>query len=226
MVRDDGAGARSIELDTSIRELARDGGPARNAARAADGLLPQPAAALGEIYNEDAMSLTGAQRQDAPHERRQPGAGHAAMLRLQRMSARAARASRRGSATAAVWIASAAEFGLPAAQIAPRAHASRRARGVARPVNAALRWFPRAAEQRDAEAMNMIGRCHENGWGTPVDLGAAARHWYRPSAYRGHDWGQYNFANMLFDGRGVDQRSRRGVALVLCAPHDKDTPAR
>ena len=30
-----------------------------------------------------------------------------------------------------------------------------------------------------------------------------AAYWYRLSAAAGHDWGQYHFANMLFDGRGV-----------------------
>jgi hypothetical protein len=27
-----------------------------------------------------------------------------------------------------------------------------------------LRWFIGAAEQHDALGMNMLGRCHENGW--------------------------------------------------------------
>jgi hypothetical protein len=27
--------------------------------------------------------------------------------------------------------------------------------------------------------------------------------WYRSSGEAGHDWGEYNFGNMLFDGRGV-----------------------
>lgn len=48
----------------------------------------------------------------------------------------------------------------------------------------------------------MVGRCHENGWGVPVDLERAAAG-YRTSAAAGHDWGQYNLGNMLFDGRGV-----------------------
>lgn len=48
----------------------------------------------------------------------------------------------------------------------------------------------------------MIGRCHENGWGVPVDLAAAAAH-YRASAARAHAWGEYNLGNLLFDGRGV-----------------------
>jgi hypothetical protein len=50
--------------------------------------------------------------------------------------------------------------------------------------------------------MNMVGRCLENGWGTPVDLVRAAAQ-YELSAQRAYDWGEYNFGNMLFDGRGV-----------------------
>jgi len=126
------------------------------------------------------------------------------MHRLQRMSHYELRALLSGDpAEAAVWITSAAEYGLPAAQL-------RLGRmlldgdGVARNAALAIFWFRRAADQLDAEAMNMMGRCHENGWGTPPDPGAAT-HWYRQSAHRGHDWGQYNFANMLFDGRGIKQ---------------------
>ena len=67
---------------------------------------------------------------------------------------------------------------------------------------AALRWFRRAARS-SPEAMNMVGRCMENGWGATQDLEDATR-WYLRSAEAGHDWGQYNYANMLFSGRGID----------------------
>jgi hypothetical protein len=67
---------------------------------------------------------------------------------------------------------------------------------------AAFVWFGRAAAQGDTEAMNMVGRCHENGWGAPVDLERAAAS-YRAAAEGGRDWGQYNFGNLLFDGRGI-----------------------
>jgi TPR repeat protein len=40
------------------------------------------------------------------------------------------------------------------------------------------------------------------GWGTLIDVEIASD-WYRLSAEHGHDWAQYNFANLLFDGRGV-----------------------
>jgi TPR repeat protein len=66
----------------------------------------------------------------------------------------------------------------------------------------ALHWFTQAAWAGNGEAMNMVGRCYENGWGTATDLGRAAQ-WYRRSAEAGDDWGQYNFANVLFDGMGI-----------------------
>ena len=68
----------------------------------------------------------------------------------------------------------------------------------------ALRWFGHAARLGDADAMNMVGRCHENGWGAPKGEAEAAA-WYRRSAEAGHDWGEYNYAHMLFDGRGLPQ---------------------
>jgi TPR repeat protein len=74
--------------------------------------------------------------------------------------------------------------------------------GVAKDEAAALGWFKTAARSGDADAMNMAGRCLENGWGAPKNNSEAAD-WYRRSAQAGHDWGEYNYANMLFDGLGV-----------------------
>lgn len=112
-------------------------------------------------------------------------------------------------ANAAVWVRSAAEHGIAAAQLR-LGRMLLMGRGVARDERAALAWFMRAAGQGDAEAMNMVGRCHENGWGTPVDWVLAAS-FYRRSALAGHDWGQYNLGNMFFDGRGVAQDPPRAL---------------
>jgi uncharacterized protein len=124
------------------------------------------------------------------------------MLRLVRMKDRELRALLGGDpAVAAPWVRCAAEFGLPAAQVR-LGRMLLEGQGLERDDPQALRWFVRAAERRDAEAMNMVGRCHELGWGTLIDFEIAA-YWYCLSADRGHPWGQYNFANMLFDGRGI-----------------------
>ncbi len=122
--------------------------------------------------------------------------------RMLRMSDRDLRALLTGDpADAAEWVSSAAEHGIPAAQIR-LGRMLLDGRGVARDEEAALDWFSRAARLGSAEAMNMVGRCHENGWGVLVDLALAASH-YESSALGRHDWGEYNFGNMLFDGRGV-----------------------
>lgn len=63
-------------------------------------------------------------------------------------------------------------------------------------------WFQHAAHQGDAMAMNMLGRCLENGWGGAVDVELAAV-WYRESAAHGCDWGMYHYAHALASGRGV-----------------------
>jgi TPR repeat protein len=74
--------------------------------------------------------------------------------------------------------------------------------GFERIVAEARYWFQHAAHQGDAMAMNMLGRCLENGWGGPVDEALAAV-WYRESATHGSDWGMYNYAHVLAHGRGV-----------------------
>lgn len=71
-------------------------------------------------------------------------------------------------------------------------------------------WFQHAAHQGEAMAMNMLGRCLENGWGGTADYELAAV-WYRESAQHGLDWGMYNYAHVLANGRGV--RADRAAAF-------------
>jgi TPR repeat protein len=158
------------------------------------------------------MSLTAAQFARAAAAE----ASHLRMIRLQRMSYHELQRLLRGDpAQAAVWIRSAAEYGVPAAQLRLGRMLLEGA-GVALDQDAAFWWFRRAADQADAEAMNMVGRCHAHGWGTPLDLlGAAAR--YRASAERHHDWGQYNLGNLLFDGRGVARDPGQALTWYLRA---------
>ncbi len=104
---------------------------------------------------------------------------------------------------AAAWVRSAAESGHSAAQVG-LGRMLLDGRGLQRDRSAAFLWFMRAANQCDADGMNMVGRCYELGWGVAADLALAAAH-YRSSAEAGYDWGQYNLANLLFDGRGVER---------------------
>ena len=54
----------------------------------------------------------------------------------------------------------------------------------------------KAAEQQHQRGDELVGRCCEEGWGTPHDVGAAAN-WYRRSAEAGYFRGQYNWASLL-----------------------------
>lgn len=140
------------------------------------------------------------------------------LVRLQRMSYRELQVLLTGDPVeAALWVQSAAEYGVPAAQLR-LGRMLLEGNGIERDERAALGWFLRAADRGDAEAMNMVGRCYENGWGVPVDLAQAA-HAYRRSGEAGHDWGEYNFGNMLFDGRGVPQDLGQALQWYLRASH-------
>lgn len=86
------------------------------------------------------------------------------MIRLQRMNHYELRALLAGDpAEAALWITSAAEYGLPAAQLR-LGRMLLEGLGVTKSPALAFFWFRRAAEQLDGEAMNMVARCYENGW--------------------------------------------------------------
>ncbi len=158
------------------------------------------------------MSLTGDQFARAAALE----ASQARVHHLMNMSAAELRALlQRSPAQAAPWIASAAEYGVPAAQLClGRMQLS--GEGVVVDPASAVRWFRRAAEQGDAEALNMLGRCLEHGWGVTMDLAAAAEQ-YRLAAQAGHDWGEYNLGNLLFDGRGVPQDQPQAFRWYLKA---------
>ena len=66
---------------------------------------------------------------------------------------------------------------------------------------AALHWFERAALGGELMAVNMVGRCLDQGWGTPASQQLALP-WFRHAAERGLDWGMYNLATLLLLGKG------------------------
>ncbi|MBO9621280.1 MAG: sel1 repeat family protein [Sphingomonas sp.] len=72
-------------------------------------------------------------------------------------------------------------------------------------------WFNKAAAQGHLMALNMVGRCYDLGWGTPVDKVRAAE-CFRIAAERGLDWGMYNYATALALGDGVAED--KGAALA------------
>lgn len=132
------------------------------------------------------------------------------LQKMRRMSSSELRALLSGD-DAALWVRTAAEHGIAFGQLRWAAMLLEGA-GIERDPALALHWFTEAARAGNGEAMNMAGRCFENGWGTPIDLQQAAK-WYRRSAEAGHDWGEYNYAHMLFDGMGVEQDRRQALAF-------------
>lgn len=101
------------------------------------------------------------------------------------------------------WVMHAAQLGDADAQ-ATLAQLLLEGRGVQKDEALALSWFRIAARQRHPMAINMIGRCLENGWGCEIDLEDSARH-YREAADMGLDWGLYNYGQLLTRGRGVER---------------------
>lgn len=79
-------------------------------------------------------------------------------------------------------------------------------RGVDADQVAAVVLYDRAARRGHARAMNLLARCHEEGWGTPRHAANAA-HWYRLSAEAGYFRAQYNHGiELLRQGRRDEAR--------------------
>jgi hypothetical protein len=91
--------------------------------------------------------------------------------------------------------------------------------GVARDPDAAYRWFVKAAAIGSLDARNMVGRCHELGWGVPVDHAEALVH-YRKAAAAGLAWGRYNVGCLLLYGTGIG-RDHVGAFRHLAAASEQ-----
>ncbi len=78
---------------------------------------------------------------------------------------------------------------------------------------AAFRWFEIAAKSRRADAINMLGRCHERGWGVQIDFEKAVV-CYRDAAEQGHDWAQFNLACLMMEGRGTARDPDMAFSLL------------
>ena len=68
-------------------------------------------------------------------------------------------------------------------------------RAVARDPAWAAAWFAVAAAAGNPMGTNMLGRCHECGWGVPADRARAAD-LYARAAQAGLDWAQFNLGMM------------------------------
>jgi TPR repeat protein len=77
----------------------------------------------------------------------------------------------------------------------------------------ALHWFERAARGGSVMAMNMVGRCLDQGWGVVASPQLAAP-WFRKAAEKGLDWGMYNLATLLALGSGVPEDKVEALAWL------------
>lgn len=75
----------------------------------------------------------------------------------------------------------------------------------------AFGWFWKAAQQGHPMGLNMLGRCYDLGWGTPVDKKRAAE-CFRVAAEAGLDWGMYNYGSALALGAGLTQDKAAALA--------------
>ncbi|WP_282802913.1 tetratricopeptide repeat protein [Bombella apis] len=84
---------------------------------------------------------------------------------------------------------------------------------VPRDVDKAREWFTIAASASYGPAHNMLGRCSQFGWGCPLDLTEAVRHYSR-AAQLDDLWGIYNLGICHMRGLGV-QADRRTAFLLF-----------
>jgi TPR repeat protein len=70
----------------------------------------------------------------------------------------------------------------------------------------------------------MVGRCHENGWGTPKDVEEAAR-CYNLAAGLGYDWAQFNLGMLLVGGDAICRDLRTALTLFVRAARQGNAKA-
>lgn len=86
--------------------------------------------------------------------------------------------------------------------------------GTRRDPDGAFRWFSIASKSERGDAINMLGRCHERGWGVPVDFEKAAE-CYAEAARKSDKWAQFNLACLMLDGKGVARDPGQAFALFV-----------
>ncbi len=94
------------------------------------------------------------------------------------------------------------------------AHMLLEGHGTARDPEAAFRWFQLAARSGSAEAINMVGRCYELGWGTARNARMAAQ-CFRAASELGHAWASFNLAMMMLAGDGVEGERSEALTLLV-----------
>lgn len=89
----------------------------------------------------------------------------------------------------------------------------------------AVSLFETAARSGSAEALNMMGRAYERGWGVRRNSSVAARY-FQSAAEKGYGWGMFNLADLYLSGEVGEKNpliayglyveaARKGVAKAL-----------
>jgi len=76
---------------------------------------------------------------------------------------------------------------------------------------AALKWYRRAADQGNAEGLDIVGFMYLMGWGVPANFDIAIGY-FKASAFHSHSQGQFNLGNCYFSGQGVEQSYEDAIA--------------
>lgn len=90
--------------------------------------------------------------------------------------------------------------------------------GTPRDLGAAFKWIQLSARAGGRDAANMLGRCHELGWGTTVNLTSAAR-CYRAAAEMEHAWAQFNLACLILREDGVPGEPAEALGMLVRSGH-------
>jgi TPR repeat protein len=114
---------------------------------------------------------------------------------------------------AARWVYAGATYGSIQAQLV-WAQMLLDGHGTKRDRDAAFRWFSIAAKSKRADAVNMLGRCYERGWGVSMDYEKAAA-CYAEAADQSYDWARFNLACLLLEGKGVARDPGRAFTLFM-----------
>ena len=94
------------------------------------------------------------------------------------------------------------------------AHMLLEGHGAERDPEAAFRWFQLAARSGHPDAINMVGRCHELGWGTALNTRMAAQ-CYRAAGDMGHAWANFNLAMIMLADNAADGERGESLALLV-----------
>lgn len=80
----------------------------------------------------------------------------------------------------------------------------------------AFDFFEKAARSRHPQALNMLGRAYERGWGCARNASRAAE-LFEKSAAAGEPWALFNLADLILRGEAPFQDTHRALCLYILA---------